>query len=158
MIKFFRKIRKKFLEQGKTSKYLSYALGEIILVVIGILIALQINNWNEERLDNNREKITIQNLNTEFKENLRDLDSINIILQHTILATENDLQNSGGLSELNNKNLKILLFNWSRFFKELQETMNQTEETNINLIEYIREHGSLRNIDAKSKKSGPIKQ
>jgi len=49
MIKFFRKIRKNLLSEGKTSKYLKYALGEIILVVIGILIALQINNWNENR-------------------------------------------------------------------------------------------------------------
>ena len=188
MIKFFRKIRQNLLMENKTSKYFRYAIGEIVLVVIGILIALQINNWNEERLENNREKITVQNLNTEFQENLRDLDSINTILQRTILATEtifgkfkeenlqetdpidsllhhiiespswkrsefvlNDLQNSGGLSKLNNPELKILLFNWSRFFKELQETMDQTEKTNINLIEYIREHGSLRNIDTKSK-------
>ncbi len=49
MIKFFRKIRKKLIEQGKTTDYLKYAIGEIILVVIGILIALQINNWNEGR-------------------------------------------------------------------------------------------------------------
>jgi len=189
MIKFFRKIRQNLLSEGKTGKYFKYAIGEIVLVVIGILLALQINNWNEKRLENNREKITVQNLHTEFQENLKDLDSINTILQRTILATEtifgkfqeaelpgtgqidsllnhvlespswkpsefvlNDLQNSGGLSKLNNANLKILLFNWSRFFKELQETMIQTEETNINLIEYIREHGSLRNIDTKSKK------
>ncbi|NNF86407.1 MAG: hypothetical protein HKO48_02830, partial [Nitrosopumilus sp.] len=49
MIKFFRRIRKDLMETGKTSKYLKYAIGEIILVVIGILIALQINNWNENR-------------------------------------------------------------------------------------------------------------
>jgi len=47
MIKFFRKIRQKMLTENKFSKYLIYAIGEIILVVIGILIALQINNWNE---------------------------------------------------------------------------------------------------------------
>ena len=47
MIKFFRKIRQNSLSEGKTRKYLKYAIGEIILVVIGILIALQINNWNE---------------------------------------------------------------------------------------------------------------
>ena len=49
MIKFFRKIRYKLLSEKKTSRYLKYAVGEIILVVIGILIALQINNWNENR-------------------------------------------------------------------------------------------------------------
>ena len=49
MIKFFRHIRKSLLMENKTSKYFKYAIGEIILVVIGILIALSINNWNEER-------------------------------------------------------------------------------------------------------------
>ena len=49
MIKFFRKIRQRLLTENKFSKYLIYAIGEIILVVIGILIALQINNWNEHK-------------------------------------------------------------------------------------------------------------
>jgi hypothetical protein len=49
MIKFFRKIRQRLLTENKFSKYLIYAIGEIILVVIGILIALSINNWNESR-------------------------------------------------------------------------------------------------------------
>jgi len=49
MIKFFRKIRYDLMEKNKNGKYLKYAIGEILLVVIGILIALQINNWNELR-------------------------------------------------------------------------------------------------------------
>jgi hypothetical protein len=49
MIKFFRKIRQNLIMENKTSKYLKYAIGEIVLVVIGILIALQINSWNDER-------------------------------------------------------------------------------------------------------------
>ncbi len=49
MIKLFRNIRKNLLAEGKTTRYLKYAIGEIILVVIGILIALSINNWNEHR-------------------------------------------------------------------------------------------------------------
>ena len=52
MIKFFRKIRQKTLTENKFSKYLIYAIGEIILVVIGILIALQLNLWNEKRKTN----------------------------------------------------------------------------------------------------------
>ena len=49
MIKFFRKIRQRLLSENKPSKYLLYALGEILLIVIGILVALQINIWNENR-------------------------------------------------------------------------------------------------------------
>ncbi|MBO0340021.1 MAG: DUF6090 family protein [Bacteroidota bacterium] len=56
MIKLFRKIRQRLLSENKLSKYLLYALGEIILVVIGILIALQINTWNEERKNTNLEQ------------------------------------------------------------------------------------------------------
>ena len=50
MIKFFRKIRFDLMEKNKTGKYLKYAIGEIVLVVVGILIALQINTWNENRI------------------------------------------------------------------------------------------------------------
>ncbi|KXI28413.1 DUF6090 family protein [Paraglaciecola hydrolytica] len=49
MIKFFRRIRQRMIKESRFSKYLFYAIGEIVLVVIGILIALQINNWNEQR-------------------------------------------------------------------------------------------------------------
>lgn len=54
MIKFFRNIRQKLITEGKTINYIKYAIGEIVLVVFGILIALQINNWNEERISQNR--------------------------------------------------------------------------------------------------------
>lgn len=52
MIKFFRHIRKSLLMENKTGKYLKYAIGEIVLVVIGILIAVQINSWNQQRIQN----------------------------------------------------------------------------------------------------------
>ena len=52
MIKFFRKIRQKLLTENKFSKYMIYAIGEILLVMVGILLALQVNNWNENRKQN----------------------------------------------------------------------------------------------------------
>lgn len=52
MIRFFRLLRRKFLEEGHIRKYFWYALGEILLVMIGILLALQVNNWNAERKQN----------------------------------------------------------------------------------------------------------
>lgn len=66
MIKFLRNIRHQLINEGKTSKYLKYAVGEIVLVVIGILIALQINNWNNARLN----KIAELNFYLNFKEQM----------------------------------------------------------------------------------------
>ena len=74
MIKFFRHIRKSLLSEGKTTKYFKYAIGEIVLVVIGILIALQINNWNEAKKDRLEEKALLTQLQSEFKSNLKQLD------------------------------------------------------------------------------------
>ena len=62
MIKFFRHIRQQLLNENKTGKYFKYAIGEIVLVVIGILIALQINNWNEERKKNLKAKGYVEKL------------------------------------------------------------------------------------------------
>ncbi|MFD2586662.1 hypothetical protein ACFSQJ_06950 [Croceitalea marina] len=70
MINFFRKIRKNGLKEGKVTKYLLYALGEILLVVIGILIALWINNKSENAKALDNEKILIQKLEEENKVNL----------------------------------------------------------------------------------------
>ena len=75
MIKFFRKIRQNLLSEGKTGKYLKYAIGEIVLVVIGILIALSINNWNTERINNNRVKQYAKSLVQDLE---NDIEMINV--------------------------------------------------------------------------------
>ncbi|MDP5092080.1 MAG: DUF6090 family protein [Polaribacter sp.] len=69
MIKFFRKIRQNLFMENKTSKYFKYAIGEIVLVVIGILIALQINNWNEVRKDQKQEIKLLKQLQTDLTAN-----------------------------------------------------------------------------------------
>lgn len=70
MIKFFRSIRKALLAENKFSKYLIYAIGEIVLVVIGILIALQINNWNENRKIEREIESVISLLDDELNRNI----------------------------------------------------------------------------------------
>ena len=67
MLKFFRRIRQKLLTENKFRKYLLYAIGEIILVMIGILMALQVNNWNNERLEDKKETKILR----EFQRNLQ---------------------------------------------------------------------------------------
>ena len=74
MIKFFRKIRQNSLIENKTGKYFKYAIGEIFLVVIGILIALQINNWNEGRKNDELVKVYCQQLKDDLVTDLEILD------------------------------------------------------------------------------------
>lgn len=66
MLKFFRNIRQKLLSENKVRKYLVYAVGEIILVVIGIFIAIQLNDWNQQRMEQKALAVTLQNLQEEF--------------------------------------------------------------------------------------------
>jgi len=61
--------------ENKVGQYIKYAIGEILLVVIGILIALYINNWSEERKDRAKEKAILKELHKDFKKNLRDFNS-----------------------------------------------------------------------------------
>lgn len=76
MIKFFNKIRQKMLTQNKFSNYLLYAFGEILLVVIGILIALQINNWNENNKNRSAEKEYQKELLKDFEINLKKSNAV----------------------------------------------------------------------------------
>ncbi len=69
MIKFFRHIRRSLIQENKMSKYFKYAVGEIVLVMIGILLALQVNNWNENRKLRSSEQAYFENLKEEVLKN-----------------------------------------------------------------------------------------
>jgi hypothetical protein len=79
MIKFFRKIRQNLLSEGKTEKYLKYALGEIVLVVIGIMIAIQINNANQKRLDRETLQGYLKSIAQNIESDLQKAEKINNI-------------------------------------------------------------------------------
>ena len=105
MIKFFRKIRQNLLSEGKTGKYFKYAIGEIILVVIGILIALAINNWYEQnKIDKSinshleilkqnliEDQAQLQNLKENMTENIKWADSSMAQLK-TIIPVNNSIK------------------------------------------------------------------
>ena len=76
MIKFFRKIRYDLMEKNKTGKYFKYAIGEIFLVMVGILLALQVNNWNQERIAAQKEQLLLNALHFEFIENREQLKEV----------------------------------------------------------------------------------
>jgi len=110
MIKFFRKIRCELMEQNKTGKYLKYAIGEIILVVIGILIALSINNWNTSRINNDLERFYIQGIIHDIEADVVKLN-VNISLDSQKVASGNYL-----LNHFKNPTLKkdsIILFHFA---------------------------------------------
>lgn len=84
MIKFFKHIRQQLISENKTGKYMKYAVGEIVLVVIGILIALQINNWNEKHQAQNKMVSNFQNLIEDLKSNK--LQLLNLIERRNEVA------------------------------------------------------------------------
>ena len=105
MIKFFRKIRKNLLSEGKTRKYLKYAIGEIVLVVIGILIALSINNWNESRKNSIEEKLILESLLENLKVAKKQSESL--ILNEDIMKT--GLIQILGIEASNGKNIPMII-------------------------------------------------
>jgi len=89
MIKFFGKIRYNLMEQNKTGKYLKYAIGEIALVMIGILLALQVNNWNEERKSNINETKLLNELYRDAKADSIFFESRNWYLEKHLNSVSN---------------------------------------------------------------------
>ncbi|WP_235299483.1 hypothetical protein [Portibacter marinus] len=100
MIKFFRKVRKSFLAEQKFSKYLLYALGEIILVIVGILIALQVNNLNNERTNSIETKNNLTTLQAELISNKEKIP-------HNINLVNAQIRNSLNLMDTLNNNLDL---------------------------------------------------
>jgi hypothetical protein len=129
MIPFFRKLRKKLADDNKPLKYLRYAIGEIVLVVIGILIALQINNWNEER-----------------KNYLKLTTILNIILED---IKEDAINLKTAIDDLTETNKKTKLFllqqDFNGFTRDSLENRLETFNVNIdyqtNGFEYLRNSG-----------------
>lgn len=113
MIKFFRKIRQNLLSEGKIWNYLKYAIGEIVLVVIGILIAISINNWNERIKNQEKVDLFLTSLKSDLINDLSSISDIIKIQEDRIKALE-ELISLG-----NNPQLKEILEN------------NETDELSI---------------------------
>jgi Family of unknown function (DUF6090) len=106
VIKFFRKTRYDLMEKNKTGKYLKYAIGEIVLVVIGILIALSINNWNENRLENKRADAFVKKLKVQIENNIARVDN-SIQLFESTYSTSKRLISIIGSSDIAHVDTKI---------------------------------------------------
>lgn len=147
MISLLSKIRQKLLLENKIGGYLKYAIGEILLVVIGILIALQVNNWNEGRkiaIESNR---VIQDINSEFKDN-------RIVLKERIadleLATDNvrrvlGLMN-GEHQEIQKTNIDSILSKSLKYgnYNPANSTIN--ELISSGKLNLVRNHSLKKNL------------
>jgi hypothetical protein len=124
MLSFFRKIRKNLMNEGKTSRYIKYALGEILLVVIGILIALQINNWNESNKARVYELKMLKEIQVTLKQ---DLAYMNMILTRVqtidessqavlVMLKQDDVNKTELIKRINDMSIGIVLqFNFGAY-------------------------------------------
>lgn len=129
MLRYFRHIRKKLIASDNVRKYLLYALGEILLVVIGILIALQINNWNEKRKTRILEQQLLGSLLQEFETNLEILEqtvSLNkYVIEKGIALGKFTGPNSGDFDETELSTLMVDVFKHEPRYVPNQGTVNE---------------------------------
>ena len=133
MIKFFRKIRQNLLSEGKTGKYFKYAIGEIVLVVIGILIALQLNNWNE---NNNKTKLGhkyLTEMMSELQKDALQLDKYIFRLKKAIENQEAAL-NTKDIPKLPLDSLKMILNSTNLNFKISDLTFTKMNNLGITAL------------------------
>ena len=136
MLKFFRKIRQKLLTENKFSRYLIYAIGEIVLVVIGILIALQINNWNESRKVAEIKHTIYQNLLSDLQTDSNYIDEKIIELNASITLYEDYLNtyktpNLTMNEVLNNQNKLDFITTTIRFQNSTISSLENTGEIKL---------------------------
>jgi len=134
MIKFFRTIRKDLISENKTGKYLKYAIGEIILVVIGILIALSINNWNEEIKNRAFEKEILEQIRANLIKDKLTLESIQANIENAMSSTDKVLKSEWLTDERDS--LKYWLSDIVRFdrFQPLTNAYEVAKSKGLDLI------------------------
>ena len=137
MIKFFRKIRQKMILENRASKYILYAIGEIVLVVIGILIALQINNNNEIRKTRVKEVHYLSNIKSDLRLNINQIQDYIDIRSERIVSANNVIAYFEGkplnnLSEFNSDIVNI--YTWRKFYQINNTFQELTNSGNLNLI------------------------
>ncbi|MDR5590982.1 DUF6090 family protein [Christiangramia sp. SM2212] len=149
MIKLFRNIRRRLLRENRFTRYLIYAIGEIVLVVIGILIALQINNWNENRKQNFKaaqlnqqlyeELERTQNIYIQINQNLNNyVEFLEYIIDHWNSLDYDDLNNQLETYGYSDQPLSLLTYiTWYSQFNDISnEIYNKSvNEGSISLID-----------------------
>ena len=155
MIKFLRKIRQRLLKENDFRKYLLYAIGEIFLVVVGILIALQINNANEDRKQRRLELDYLQNLKTDLKLNIAELDKYITVRNSRIESANYVLEHFEGkpLTDLNDFAFHTTnIYIWQKFSQHDNTFQELVNSGNLALISNDSIKNGLLNLQALYKK------
>ena len=151
MIPFFRKTRKKMADDNKPMKYMRYAIGEIVLVVVGILIALSINNWNENRKLRNQELHYLKNLKTDLNLNITELDKYITVRNSRIESANKVLEHFEGkpLSDLNDFAFHTTnIYIWQKFSQQDNTFQELINSGNLALISNDSIKNGLLNLQA----------
>lgn len=142
MINFFRKARKEMANNNNAIKYIRYAIGEIILVVLGILIALQINTWTKEKENKKKEVFYLQGLKEDLKQDVVALEK-SIEFEEMISATTNRILNTFHQDDSFSMNDKIIA--------DLNVLMaSSTPNTHTTIFEELNSTGQIGLISADS--------
>lgn len=141
MITFFRKIRQRLMNENNLSRYLLYAIGEILLVVIGILIALQINNWNENKRERFRSHTLLENLIEEIKQDSIYFNNVYEVEKNTFLKSAELLFDihSGPNQAVQDDSLMGMAFRFACFTPVIKFSDNAYKElTSSDLLNRIK--------------------
>lgn len=150
MIKFFRQVRQRLLSENKFSRYLLYAIGEILLVVVGILIALNINNSNELKKQRAQELNYLKNIKTDLQLNIAHLDNY-IESRQTAINSANEI-----IAHYEGKpiaDLKVFsrhtvnIYTWRKFFQINNTYQELINSGNLALISNDLIKGTLLNME-----------
>jgi len=139
MFRFFRQIRRQIVNQGRLRKYIFYAIGEIVLVVVGILIALQINNNNELRLQRQSEISYLRNLKVDLQINVQELDRF--------IAARTPLDD---LEDFNYHNIHVQL--WQKFYQNNNTFQELVNSGNLGIISNNEIKNELMDLELLYKK------
>jgi len=139
MINFFRKIRQNLLLEGKIRKYVKYAFGEIVLVMVGILLALQVTNWNNQRLERLREQAILKNLQIDFQNNIANLETASASFEAAYQASVDLLEIIKGDQQINPEEVEHLvdiIVNKTMSYDLITGSINEIFNTgSLNLIQ-----------------------
>lgn len=155
MIGFFRRIRKKLADDNQFLKYSRYAIGEIVLVVIGILIALQVNNWNEARKTRDKELHYLSNIKSDLQLNIAELQDYIDVRNSRIESAKKIIEHFEGrpltnLDEFNNHTVNI--YTWRKFYQINNTFQELTNSGNLAIISNDSVKNTLLNLETHYKK------